>query len=110
MKISELFGTDWVSRKPENPEIPELLGKLARIRGYDHSEVMSTIVSDWKSTLHHLGVQRSDLRATEQDFPFIYEFPEFPKFPKIFPKKNRFGASPQSLRRLRERPGGARLA
>ena len=86
MKISELFGTDWVSRNPENPEIPELLGKLARIRGYDHSGVMSTIVSDWEPTLHHLGVQRSDPGATERDFPSIYEFPEIPKIPKIFPK------------------------
>ena len=44
LKISELFGTDWVSRNPENPEIPELLGKLARIRGYDHSGVMSSVI------------------------------------------------------------------
>ena len=45
---------------------------------------MSTIVSDWKSTLHHLGVQRSDHRATEQDFPFIYEFSRIPEIPENF--------------------------
>ena len=43
---------------PEFPEFPEIPEKLTRIRGYDHSEVMPTIVFDWKPTLDHLGVSR----------------------------------------------------